>query len=305
MEPVITADQVEAALRAWPCPVDSVTPLAGGANSSTWLVSTAHGQYVAKLVDDVDAPGLVRGLRIAEFLAGRGLPSGPPVHTREGELTVRLPEGALALLRREPGTPPDPSVPSQVRRAGRALAQAHQALRDYPVGPDPHYRWPWEWVDRLLATVAMPEHVNAAARRLWPEVVRTVTDHKLSIGVIHADPEFLLADDADDADDAVIDWATTLRGPLVYDLACVAVMTRRAGPQVARWFTEGYAAQLPEIRPQLAHLDSLIRARWLANAIYFADRIERDIERGSESPTTNQDGLAEAYAGMTAAPGVS
>ncbi|MEQ7011279.1 hypothetical protein ABN028_34435 [Actinopolymorpha sp. B17G11] len=157
----------------------------------------------------------------------------------------------------------------------------------------------------------MPEHVDAVARRIWPEIVRTVEDHDLSISVIHGDPDvsggFLLADDTGDpshADentrDGIIDWVTTMRGPLLYDLACVAVMTKRAGPQVARWFTEGYAAQMPDIRPQLAYLDFLVRARWLANAIYFADRINRDIERGSGSPTFNQDGLVEAYAGMTA-----
>ncbi|WP_157180954.1 hypothetical protein [Actinopolymorpha alba] len=71
------------------------------------------------------------------------------------------------------------------------------------------------------------------------------------------------------------------------------------GPQTARWFIDGNATQMPEIRPQLAHLDCLVKARWLANAIYFADRIGRRGERGSDSPTTNQDGLAEAYAGMT------
>jgi hypothetical protein len=57
---------------------------------------------------------------------------------------------------------------------------------------------------------------------------------------------------------------------------------------------------MPEIGPQLAHLDCLVKARWLANAIYFSSRIERGIERGSDSPTVNQDGLAAAYAGMTA-----
>ena len=291
-------------------------------NSTTWLVVTAHGWYVAKLVDDVDAPGLVRGLRIADFLAARGLPCGPPVRTRDGQLTISLPEGALALLRHDPGTPPDPSVPNQVRRAGRALARAHEALRDYPVESDPHYRWPWEWVDRLLDAVAMPAHVNAAARRIWPEIVRTIADKQLSISVIHGDPGlsgFLLADHTGDSShtedsshtggtshadentqDGIIDWVTTMRGPLLYDLACFAVMTERSGPQVTRWFTEGYAAQMPEVRSELPYLDCLVKARWLANAIYFADRIERDIERGSASPTTNQDGLAEAYAGMTA-----
>jgi hypothetical protein len=89
-------------------------------------------------------------------------------------------------------------------------------------------------------------------------------------------------------------------GPLVCDLASFAVLTRPAGPQVARWFTDGYAAQRPEIGPQLVHLECLVRARWLANAIYFCSRIERGITRGSGSPAANQRGLAAAYAGMTA-----
>lgn len=57
---------------------------------------------------------------------------------------------------------------------------------------------------------------------------------------------------------------------------------------------------MPEIGPQLTHLSTLIKARWLANAIYFSSRIERGITRGGGSPTANQDGLAAAYAGMTA-----
>ena len=298
---VIPVERVAATLSAWPFRVQSVTPMAGGWNSTTWLAVTAEGQYVAKLVDDLDAPALVSGLQVAEFLAARGLACGAPGRTKDGELTIRLPEGTLALLRYEPGTPPDLSAPGQVRRAGQILARAHQALRDFPAGCDPRYRWPWEWVTQCLETIAMPEHVTAAARRIWPEIVRAVADHRLSISVIHADPGpdgFLLGGDS--AQDALIDWATTLRGPLLYDLACFAVMTSQDGPHAARWFIEGYAAQMPEIGPQLAHLDWLVKARWLANAIYFCSRIERGIVRGSDSPTANQDGLAAAYAGLTA-----
>jgi Ser/Thr protein kinase RdoA (MazF antagonist) len=302
---VIPAEIIGPALSAWPYRVESVAPLAGGWNSATWLVVTAQGRYVAKLVDHPDGFALAIGMRVAEFLAARGLACGAPARTRDGELTISLPEGTLALLRHEPGTPPDLTRPGQVRRAGRVLARAHQALRDFPADSDPRYRWPWEWVPQSLDTIAMPEHVNATARRIWPEIVRTVADQRLSISVIHADPGpdgFLLGGDStrDGAPDALIDWATTLRGPLLYDLACFTVNTRPAGPQAARWFTEGYAAQMPQIGPQLAHLDCLVKARWLANAIYFSWRIERGITRGPGSPTANQDGLAAAYAGMTA-----
>jgi Ser/Thr protein kinase RdoA (MazF antagonist) len=296
------AGSVEKALSAWPYHVESVTPLAGGWNSATWLVVTTEWRFVAKLVDVLDARDLLSGLRVAEYLAARGLACGAPVRTRAGELAIVRPEGTLALLQHEPGSPPDLSVPDQVRRAGGVLARAHQMLRDFPADGDSRYAWPWEWVTRCLDTIPMPEDVNAAARRVWPEIVSAVDRHHLSISVVHSDPGpdgFLLGADSG-VPDALIDWATTLRGPLLYDLACFAVITRPAGPQVSRWFTEGYAAYMPEISPQLFYLDWLVKARWLANAIYFSSRIERGITRGSDSPTANQDGLAAAYAGMTA-----
>jgi Ser/Thr protein kinase RdoA (MazF antagonist) len=111
-------------------------------------------------------------------------------------------------LRHEPGSPPDLSASDQVRRAGRVLARAHRALRDFPAGRDPRYRWPWEWVPQCLDTIAMPERVNAAARRIWPQILRTVDDHQLTISLIHADPGpdgFLLG--GEDGEVAIIDWA--------------------------------------------------------------------------------------------------
>lgn len=104
--------------------------------------------------------------------------------------------------------------------------------------------------------------MRAAARRVWAKVVAAVSDRELSLSIIHADPGpegFLLYGDG--REDALIDWTTTLYGPLVYDLACFAVMTRSAGPQAARWFIDGYAAAAPEIVPQLASLHWLIKAR--------------------------------------------
>jgi Ser/Thr protein kinase RdoA (MazF antagonist) len=281
---VTLAEDIAVALAAWPCPVDSVRPLGGGWNSSTWLVVTPDGRrFVAKLADHLDAEALAGGLRVAEFAAVRGLVCGDPLRTRDGELAVPLPEGVLALLRYVPGIPPDLSVPDQVRRAGRLLARAHVILRNYPAGEEPRYRWPWQWVARCLDTVAMPAEVNAAARHAWQQAVRSVEDHRLSISLIHADPgpEGFLLSDGDAGRDALIDWATTLRGPLLYDLASFAVLTRSAGPRAARWFTEGYAEEMPQIGPELAYLNCLARARWVAQAIYFASRIERGIHRGT------------------------
>jgi homoserine kinase type II len=296
---VVLAKDIAMALAPWLRRVDSVTPLGGGWNSSTWLVAAAGDRkYVAKLVDHLDAQGLNAGLRLAEIAAARGLPCGAPVRTRGGALTISLSEGVLALLRFVPGNPPDLSVPDQVRRAGRVLGRAHKILRDYRAGGEPRYRWPWEWVTECLDTVVMPSEVNVAARRAWQEAASAAADNHLTISLIHADPgldSFLLSG-TDAGQDALIDWATPLRGPLLYDLASFAVLTRPAGPHAARWFTEGYAREVPEIGPQLAHLGCLVQARWVAQAIYFASRMERGIGRGPGAPDANEEGLATATA---------
>jgi Ser/Thr protein kinase RdoA (MazF antagonist) len=289
-------------LAPWLRRVDSVRPLGGGWNSSTWLAVAGSRRYVAKLVDHVDAEALGAGLRLAEFAAARGLPCGAPVRTRGGALTVSSPDGVLALLRYLPGSPPDLTAPDQVRRAGRVLARAHKILRDYPGRDEPRWQWPWQWVTRCLDTVAMPDEVRVAARRAWQQAVAATGDYQLTISLIHADPgpdSFLLG--ASDArQDALIDWATPLRGPLVYDLASFAVLTRPAGLRVARWFTEGYAKEMPQISPQLDRLGSLVQARWVVQAIYFASRIERGIDRGPGTRAANEEGLATAYQAITA-----
>ncbi len=289
---------VATALAAWPCRVESVRPFGRGWNSRTWLAETSGGRFVAKLADHDDAGGLAASLRLAEHAAARGLACGAPVRTSGGDLTAGLPGGVLALLRFEPGRPPDLSAPDQVRRAGRVLARAHRVLSDCPAPEGAQYRWPWEWVAQGLDTIAMPGDVRTAVSTAWQEIVATVDENRLTVSLIHGDPGpegFLLtgtghltgtgqASGANQGggtgQDALVDWATTMRGPLLYDLASFAVLTRPAAPAAARWFTEGYAADLPEITAELACLDCLVRARWVAQAIYFCSRIDRGIDRG-------------------------
>jgi Ser/Thr protein kinase RdoA (MazF antagonist) len=234
---VALAGDVAVALVSWLPRVDSVTPLGGGWNSSTWLVAAGGESYLAKLVDDLDEQGLDAGLQVAGFAAARGLACGTPVRTRGGALTVSVPRnprdpgGVLALLRYVPGTPPDLSAADQVRRAGRVLARAHKILRTYPAQDEPPSRWP----SQCLGAVAMPEKVRAAAHRAWAEAVTAIRDNQLTISLIHADPgpdSFLLSG-TDPGQDALIDWATPLRGPLLYDLDSFAVLTRSAGARAA------------------------------------------------------------------------
>jgi Ser/Thr protein kinase RdoA (MazF antagonist) len=147
----------------------------------------------------------------------------------------------------------------------------------------------------------MPPEIAAAARSGWDQVEAAVDDHHLEISLINGDPgpDSFLLNDAGPRLDALIDWSTALRGSLLYDLASFRVLTMSAWPAAAGWFAAGYLSETPQIEPELQHLDVVIKARWIANAIYFASRIERGITRGARSPTASEDGLAQAYRGLT------
>ncbi|WP_188193645.1 hypothetical protein [Nonomuraea sp. SYSU D8015] len=122
---------------------------------------------------------------------------------------------------------------------------------------------------------------------------------RLRIWVVKGDPGldgFHLSEDSP-ATDGLVDRAAALEAPFLYDLACVAVLTRDKRRAI-RHVVEGYRSLHPEVEGELEHLDTFVRLRWMANAIYFADRIERDVFRGSVDPEANHKGLAQAYAGI-------
>ncbi|MEV4174774.1 phosphotransferase [Nonomuraea sp. NPDC049709] len=293
-------DRLLSALACWGLPVAGAEPLPGGWNSATWLVRSPTGErYVAKLADPESAGPFVSGLRVAARAQSRGLVSGAPVALPDGRTAAELAEGVLALLEYVPGTIPDPASRQDLRRMGVLLARAHRALGNDTEDIGEPLRWPWAWAGDGLRDLAMPPHVRQAAARVLDEAREAAP--LLPIGVVHGDPgldSFRLSEHFP-AQDGLVDWGATLQAPLLYDLACVAVLTRDT-PQALRHVLDGYRMVDPAIARDLDHLDLFVRVRWMAHAIYFADRIERGVLRGVSGPAGNENGLAEAYAGMRA-----
>ncbi|GAA2207476.1 hypothetical protein GCM10009850_029340 [Nonomuraea monospora] len=297
---VMRHDRLLRALAAWSLPVGRAEPLPGGWNSLTWLVTSRTGErYVAKLADAEGAAAFLSGLRVATRAQAGGLTSGAPVPLPSGELVATLDEGVLALLEYVPGRAPDVASPPDLRRMGALLARAHRVLGDGAEELGEEHRWPWPWVSGCLRQVDMPEHVRRAAGRVMEEAREAAP--LLRAGVVHGDPgpgSFRLSEHAP-ARDGLIDWGAVLQAPVLYDLACAAVLTRDT-PQALRHFLDGYRTVDPSMARDLDHLDLFVRVRWMANAIYFADRIARGVRRGPGGPAANEEGLAEAYAGMRA-----
>lgn len=296
----LSTDDLRIALRAWDLPVTQVTSLEGGWNSATWLVEADDVRYVAKLADHHDATSFTNGLRIAAYARAHGFAAGAPVPTRQRELTLPLSDGMLAVLEHVPGRHPDPSSPHDMRRAGRVLARAHRTIRQCPVHLGRDHEWPWHWVGECVRTIPMDDRVREAINHVWAEATDAVTGSHLPTTLIHSDPglECFLLDDGPPARDGLIDWATPLRGPVVYDLASVRVILSPQHERAADWCVEGYRAECPAAGDQLPYLPLFVRVRWMAHAIYFASRIDRGITRGSPTTDANEEGLARAYRGM-------
>ncbi|MEV6040490.1 phosphotransferase [Nonomuraea sp. NPDC052116] len=295
-------DRLLSALAAWDLPLEHAEPLHGGWNSITWLVSSRTGdRYVAKLADTDSAAAYLSGLRVAARAQSRGLTSGAPVPLVGGRLVAELEEGVLALLEYVPGRTPDTASPQDLRRMGALLARAHRVLGDDADDLGEQHRWPWPWVRACLRDLDMPEHLRRAVTEVMQEAREAAP--LLRAGVVHGDPgpdSFRLSEHSPDLD-GLIDWGAVLQAPLLYDLACAAVLTRDT-PQALRHLLGGYRTVDPSIARDLEHLDLFVRVRWMANALYFTDRIARGVLRGSGGPAANEEGLAEAYAGMRALP---
>jgi Ser/Thr protein kinase RdoA (MazF antagonist) len=316
----LTIDGLSAALAPWGLPVRSVERLTGGWNSSTWLVRVASGggnsgdadelgdaddPYIAKLGDTEDADAFCSGLRVATLAAAHGFSSGPPVPTLDGRLAVDLPEGVLALLSHVPGTPPDESSTGDLRRVGSTLARAHLALGNNVTGLSEQFIWPWSWAPVCIDEIPMPKDIRDTAARVLDQAGELAGRAPLRMGVVHADPgldAFLLSEESARLD-GLIDWSVTMQAPVLHDLACFAVMTRR-NPRLLERCVAGYLDTTPELAGELEHLGTFVRLRWMCQAMYFASRISRGIVRGAASEEENHQGLAEAHRGMTAADGV-
>jgi homoserine kinase type II len=288
------------ALSSWDLAIRSARAINTGWNSATWEIRCRDGQrYVAKLVDP-DSEGFPAGMRVAAWLGDQGFRSGRPVPLPDGSLVRLTPDGYLAVLEWLDGRHPDLAAAPDARRAGRLLARAHRLLAACPVEASPRFSWPWAWVDEALDRTPLPQAPAALVRRAWRDVVRLVADAGLTVSLVHADPgpAGMLLGDAPERD-GLIDWTTALRGPLVYDLAALAMSAQTPDAAALTAMVDGYLDVNPSLRPELRHLDDVRAARWVADALYFAHRIDRGITRGGP-PLANRDGLDRACRALLA-----
>lgn len=266
-----------------------------GMNSTTWLVATDTGAWVAKAVPAAATAQFKVGLVAAARLDAAGVLAGAPLPTRTGALSVARAGACLALLRFVEGRALDPTRPDERRAWGAPLGRAHRILR---TGMPPGGAQGWHWVDAGASHLAVEPWVRPAVWAVIDELGDVQRRVSLTSGVLHADPapEAFLVDPHGlgwgPGRVALIDWAGVTAGPLLYDVASARMY---AGDEAAfSDVRDGYLAVAPLRAEEMAVLPTVVRFRWAVQADYFARRIQDHDLTGIDDASGNAEGLADA-----------
>ena len=187
----VTDDDVAAFLREYDLgEVVSMKGIAEGVENSNFLLSTTRGTYILTLYEKrVKRADLPFFLGLMEHLAERGIRCPTPIHGRDGAALRELCGRPAAIVSFLQGMWPKRIDVNHCRKLGRAVAEMHEAGRDFPLRR-PNDLGVDGWRPLLEACGARADEVEpglaeelgtelAALERAWPE--------NLPDGVIHAD----------------------------------------------------------------------------------------------------------------------
>jgi homoserine kinase type II len=290
----LATDAVVAYLdREWGLDSAVVTPLDGGMNSQTWVVTSRGRRWVAKAVGPA-VRGLSAALEVASIVETAGIPAGAPMITRSGRWTVAVEGSELALLTFVQGTELTGDDDAELALIGGTLARVHLALTGRIVAGAERFPWLDVAAEHLDLRDWLRPAVAAALQR-WDGI----PPESMTWGLLHSDPApEAFRFDAAVGDCGLIDWDRALVGPLMYDVASAVMYV---GPQRAQPLLDAYVATGGLAATEVERtLDAMRAMRWAVQADYFALRIVASDLTGIAGQDENEKGLSDARAGLAA-----
>jgi Ser/Thr protein kinase RdoA (MazF antagonist) len=271
----------------WAFRPTATTEIFGGRNSRVWRVTDGEIMAAAKLVrpGDSDLLHFEAGLRVAALLNSATMPTGAPILTASGDYTAAAAGGRLALMRWVPGVPLTATKDADMPVLGTVLARLHDRS-DIPSPGVPG--WPWQWLSLDGLPVIEPRD-----RDLVDRAAALTQAGSFTLGIVHGDASpdaFIAATDTI----GVIDWASVLHGPVLYDVATLSLVLRRQGASQAQIeaMTSAYSEHSAISAAELRQLDTLRALRLSAEVVYHTSRIAGAGEQNAL--TTHHDLLRES-----------
>ena len=295
----MTDEELLAVVRErWGLPGAEVSPLGGGMNSRTWVVTASApcgrtARWAAKQVEPGLRGSFLRGLRAAALVEGAGIRAGAPRPTVEGTGHVDLPGGPLALLRWVGGSPVDGDDDDAPAVVGAALGAAHAVLGGVDDGSAAAFP---PWFDLDGDHLDVEPWVRPAMTGALSRYRALAAGGGQEVGLLHADPapEAFVRPVDDGGPWGIVDWSSAEHGPLLYDVASAVMYLGGLGPR-GRELVHAYAtATRTTAAALLPGVEVLLELRQAVQADYFARRLAADDLTGLDGPEGNLEGLHHA-----------
>jgi homoserine kinase type II len=112
----------------------SAKGIAEGVENSNYLVDTTQGRFILTLYEErVAADDLPYFMALLDHLDAKGLPVPPAIKDRQGREIHELEGRPACLIKFLPGVSVTHPTPAQAHAAGKALAELHRAVQDFPL----------------------------------------------------------------------------------------------------------------------------------------------------------------------------
>lgn len=202
--------------------VVSMKGIAEGVENSNFLLSTTTGTYILTLYEKrVKRDDLPFFLGLMEHLAERGIRCPTPIHGRDGQALRELCGRPAAIVTFLQGMWPKRITVDHCRKLGRAIAQMHEAGRDFGLRR-PNDLSVDGWRPLLEACDERADEVEpglAEELRTELDVLEQAWPRDLPEGVIHADlfPDNVFFHQGEVS--GFIDFYFACNDQLAYDLA--------------------------------------------------------------------------------------
>ena len=196
--------------------------IAEGVENTNYVLHTGSGYYILTLYEKrVRENDLPFFLALMDHLAERGLPSPQPVHNRSGAALGRLAGRPAAIVTFLEGISVRRPTARHCHAAGAALAQLHEAGRDFPMAR-PNALSLSGWLPLFAAAEREADRIAPGLAARAGQELSFLSDawpSGLPEGVIHAD---LFTDNVlflDETVSGLIDFYFACTDALAYDLA--------------------------------------------------------------------------------------
>lgn len=285
----LTLPQVQDFAKDYSLNITQLTPIQGGVENTNYFLTADNGQqYVLTVFEELDADAAAELPPVLNHLGEKGVPVAVPLNHSDAYIHF-IADKPAQIAPRIAGGHPIPSNLAQVSVMGKALAQLHLALKDYPLQRRNNHDQTW-WDDTIneLQPFMSTEDQTLLQRILttFKAVKRNHPDRPQ--GLIHAD---LFRDNTlyvEDTLSGILDFSELTQGDFIVDISitlndfCTDYPNAHLDKTKAQAFLKSYQSVRPLTQDELLSLNTYLA---MAACRFWLSRLQMSKRNQTEGRT--------------------